>query len=332
LAAAAQLTIIDPNACIPAGSNAVIPTPATTSVGPLYVTNQDGHRVNAYAAGAVGDAIPVLNLEGPATQMSTPRGIGRDAAGFLYVANQTSNAITVYAPGADGNTAPVRVISGPNTQINVPEGPEGLAVDGAGSVYVANQADHKILVFAAGASGDVAPSRRIAGSCTGVSRPMGLALDTSGRLYVANLASYNSPGSQRVTVYDAGANGNAEPRTTISGGATWLFNPLGIAVDPSGYIYVANYGNTDQGPSNSGTTVTVYSPGASGNAAPARMIIGTMAEPTGLALDANGALHVANFPFDFLVVYPAGADGLATPLSVISGPNTRLMRPAYVTF
>jgi sugar lactone lactonase YvrE len=329
VSASASLTINDSNACIPAGSPTVIPTPATSSVGPVYVTNQDAPSVTAYAAGADGDVSPVAVIEGTATGLSNPRGIGRDAAGNVYVANYGTNSVTVYASGSNGNVAPVRTISGSNTQIN---GPEGLTIDGAGSVYVANQTDHKILVFAAGANGNVAPARRITGTCTGLNRPMGIALDTSGRLYVANLGAYNSSSTQLVTVYDAGANGNANPLATIAGNATLLDNPLGIAVDGTGYIYVANYGNTDGGPTNSGTRVVVYAPGASGNAVPARVITGGMAEPTGLAVDATGALHVANFPFNYLTVFAPGANGPSTPIRIVSGGNTRLVRPAYLTF
>lgn len=329
ISASATLTIIDPTACIPSGSATVIATPVPSSTGPLYATSQDGNSVVAFAAGANGNTAPVLTISGPATNLALPRGIARDAAGFLYVANQATSSVAVFAPGASGNATPVRYLYGANTQLNVPE---GIAVDGAGSIYVANQADNKILVFSASANGNVAPARRITGSCSGVNRPMGLALDVSGHLYVANLGSYNNPGSQSVTVYDAGANGNAMPRATITGGSTGLFNPLGISVDAAGTIYVANYGNTDQGPSNAGTSVTIYAAGSSGNAAPTRMIIGTMAEPTGMAIDATGMLYVANFFFDFLTVYAAGATGLAIPVASISGPSTLLLRPAYLTF
>jgi sugar lactone lactonase YvrE len=329
LSASATLTINDINVCRPAGSSTVISTPATTSIGPIYVTNWDGHSVTAYAAGANGNASPVVTIQGPATGLSGPRGVGRDASGSLYVANYHSNSITVYASGSDGNASPARVIAGANTQIN---GPEGLTVDGAGRVYVANQVDHKVLVFAAGANGNVAPARIIAGTCTGLNRPMGLALDASGRLYVANLAHYNSVLTQSVTVYDPGSTGNQTPLATITGDVTRLHNPLGITVDATGYIYVANYGNTDAGPSNFATRVVVYAPGATGNVAPTRVITGSMSEPTGLAVDAAGALHVASFFSDFLTVFAAGADGPSSPIRVISGSNTRLVRPSYLTF
>ena len=244
------------------------------------------------------------------------------------MANYGTNAITVYAPGANGDAAPIRVIQGGSTEIN---GPDGLVIDGAGSIYLANQNDNRILVFAAGANGNAAPTRRITGSCTSLNRPLGLALDGAGHLYVANLAGY-TPGTNSVTVYGAGANGNTMPLATIAGGTTGLFNPVGIAVDAAGSIYVSNYGNTDAGPSNYATAVNVYAAGSSGNVAPIRTITGTMSEPTGLALDAAGQLYVANFAGQFVSVFGAGAYGVATPVALIAGPTTKINRPAYVTF
>jgi len=324
----ATLTIVSTATCLPSSPGAAINTPIG-GTGPLYVTNQDGNRVTVFPHNADGDVAPLLTIEGANTRINVPRGIGRDVAGNLYVTNYGSNTITVYAPGANGDATPIRTIAGAATLLNAED---GLAVDGAGSVYVASQFDNRILVFGSGADGNVAPIRIISGVCTGLSRPMGIAFDASGQLYVANLSTYNNPGSQSVTVYPAGASGNVAPMFRISGGSTGLFNPIGIAVDASGSMYVGNYGNTDQGPANFATAVTIYSAGSNGNTAPSRTIIGSMAEPTGLVVDDAGQLFVPTFAFDFITVFAPGASGNAVYSALIGGNNTRMLRPAYITF
>ena len=104
---------------------------------------------------------------------------------------------------------------------------------------------------------------RSAGSNTGLSLPWGIARDAAGNLYVVN--SWSSSGSTSITVYAAGASGNATPTATIAGGNTGLSVPIGIALDGAGNIYVTNY---------SSSSITVYAAGASGNATPTATIVG----------------------------------------------------------
>ena len=74
----------------------------------------------------------------------------------------------VYAAGANGNAAPIAAtIVGPKTGLIVPG---GIGVDAAeAEVYVANNGGptFNVLVFAAGANGDVSPIATIRGSHTG---------------------------------------------------------------------------------------------------------------------------------------------------------------------
>ena len=69
------------------------------------------------------------------------------------------------------------------------------------------------MVFASGATGNVAPIATImdtvAGTNTGLSQPVALALDGAGHIYVANSAN-NS-----ITAYPVGSMGNASPTVTI---------------------------------------------------------------------------------------------------------------------
>jgi len=185
-----------------------------------------------------------------------------------------SNAATcLFDSVGNGNVAPIRTIAGAATLIN---GPEGIAVGSAGDFYVElNNAGNSppipgnsILYFAAGANGNVAPTRDITGAATTLNNPEGVAVDSSNNIYVTN-------NSGSVLVFAAGATGNVAPIRSISGSSTTLgtFGARGIALDSAGNIYVGGSicGNISQA-----SAVSVFAGGASGNVAPLRTITGAL--------------------------------------------------------
>ena len=191
--------------------------------GKLYVANYFGSSITVYAAGASGNATPTATIAGGNTGLNFPNGVALDGAGNIYVVNEFSGSaggpgtITVYAAGASRNVTPTATIAGGNTGLSIAN---GIAVDGAGNIYVTNFFANSITVYAAGASGNATPTTTIAGGNTGLNGPNGIALDGAGNIYVAN-----EPGNS-ITVYAAGASGNATPMTTIAGGNTGLNAPV----------------------------------------------------------------------------------------------------------
>ena len=83
-----------------------------------------------------------------------------------------SNTVTVYAANPSGtlNEAPLATISGSNTGINAPD---GVTLDAAGKIYVANFGNNTITVYAANPSGtlNIAPLATIGGGSTALSGP-----------------------------------------------------------------------------------------------------------------------------------------------------------------
>jgi sugar lactone lactonase YvrE len=251
-----------------------------------------------------------------------PEATRRDRA-RIYVTN-AANAVTVYTARANGNVAPIRAIKGRKTGLKFPN---GIALDAAGVIYVMNSTP-SVTVYAAGARGNAAPIREIKGPHTQMVNPLRLALDNGGYVYVPNGGASGSS-SPSVTVYAPGADGDVAPIRKISGSNTQLHSPDGIALDSSGNIYVANYGTY----SNYGS-VTVYAPGAKGNAAPIRTITGSNTGfdlPDGIALDANRNIYVTNSGYlsgpYFVNVYAAGANGNVAPIRTIDGSETDLYEP-----
>jgi sugar lactone lactonase YvrE len=297
----------------------------------IFVANQ--FDVTAYPADRNGDVAPIALT----TDMATPTSFARDAGGRIYVTNFATNTVTVYAANAYGNVPPLAVIGGANTQL---VNPTGIALDAGGKIYVLNSEVNgtgSITVYPPLETGtgilNEAPTALIEGSKTLLEVPFGVALDSQGNIYVANAASGRGGRHERydrgsITVYPAGSNGNVAPIATISGAGTGLAEPIGIALDSSRNIYVANAYN--------GYSITVYQAGSNGNAAPIAVISGDntgLYYPRGIALDSSGNLYAEGYTnaIGYSVnVYPAGSNGNVSPAATIAGADTGLYGPVGI--
>jgi len=279
--------------------------------------------------------VPVRTIKGATTGLLWPSGVAVDASGAVYVSNDgdlaaKQDSVTVYSPGATGDAAPARVISGGRTGLTRPG---GLAVDAAGILYVANAGvsgagssilgQDRVLVFAAGAKGDVAPLRYITND---IVTPKAVAFDVRGFVYVSNYgAMVNAPNS--ITVYKPGASADATPVRAITGSRTTLDTPLGLAIGPHGDVFVVNSGRVNMGID----SIIIFAPGANGNATPERTITGDKTDldvPQGVAVDAAGYIYVTNFGSSSITVYAPNANGNAAPVRLIAGTDANL--GAYV--
>jgi hypothetical protein len=231
-----------------AGSNTGLSDPSSIALdrsGKIYVANFSSSldfptpgSITVYRAGANGNVSPIATIAGSNSAFAGLSGLAIDASGKIYAASETYNfsapAILIFAAGASGNASPIATITGSNTGLN---GPQHIALDGAGNIYVANtggiavegEGSGNVLVYAAGATGNVSPMATIAGSMTGLSDPEGIALDDAGNMYVANLGC-GEPCPTSVTVYAAGAHGNVAPIATIAGSKTGLNGASSIAI------------------------------------------------------------------------------------------------------
>jgi hypothetical protein len=245
-----SITIYDPTADGDAAPLRTIKGPTTDLDGAtklaidsrdyLYVLNSAGHprTITVYKPDAGGDVAPVRKLTG--IQVGDPglrlNGIAIDQFDYLYVSQQSPSPdfggfVSVYAPRADGAAAPVRTISA-----HFPSGvPSQMGFDSANNLYLSNGAD--VLVFDPAASGSSEPIRHIIGANTGLYLSFSLAVGSDGVVYVGNASTYSGeepdvPTIGYITVYSAGATGNAAPIRTIAGPNTGLGDPYaGLAVD-----------------------------------------------------------------------------------------------------
>ncbi len=309
---------------LPGSASAIAPTnnggvfalgyPASSSGSSIYYDDLNSSQWNVQSGAAVSIATNSVSLYaiGAAGAIYATATLPQAK---IYVAGFSS--VTAYAAGVNGNATPLTTISGGNTGLSAPR---DVTLDGVGQIYVANltggpSGNGSITVYSAGANGNSTPTQTIAAASsgsdlTGLSGPLGVAVDAAGKIYVTN----HSSSGYSLTVYAAGANGNAAPVASVSGANTGLDYPTGVALDANDNIYVANYYNN---------SVTVYAAKASnGNVAPQASIIGSstgLAGPWGIALDASGNIYVANIESNTITVYPANASGNVVPTATISG-------------
>ena len=208
---------------------------AVDGTGNLYVQTAltVGTSLNSgiavYSPGSNNVGAPNRFISGGATQVSNSRQLAVDATGTIYTSSSLSvgpESVLIFAPGTNGNVAPTRTIGGANTQIFYIQ---GLALDAAGNLYVATLADDhqgglsgtpSILVFSASASGNVAPTRSIAGAATTMGEIWNISVDSVGNIYVLSQA----PNSDNILKFGPTATGNVPPIATISSAAFPIAN------------------------------------------------------------------------------------------------------------
>jgi len=342
----------------PTASPAPTPTPTPTAspapppAGQIYVADFAKNSVFVYAANPSGtmNETPLATIAGSNTGLDQPQGIAVDASGKIYVANDVPNSgsagiltaggyITVYAANPSGtlNETPLATLTPAVQQTGgvLPGFPSGITLDSSGNIYLAT-GDYgeggggSVLVFPPNPSGTVTESPT--GTISTVSFAFtAVALDAGRRIYVVNpFPAANAP--PEVNVFAANPSGtttNTAPVATIYGTNTGMDNPYGVALDASGQVYVANFG--EYAPAVSSITVYASNPSGTLNETPLATIAGTntaLVNPTTVAIDASGKIYVGNSGAS-ITVYAANPSGTLneTPIATISGTNTGLTSP-----
>jgi hypothetical protein len=190
--------------------------------------------VSTFALDANGE-VGVLRRIGvypnPVSGLDNPSGLAYNAAtDEIFVGDYQSDGMNTYAEvlvfprTANGDVAPNRVISGSNTLMGTYT--IELEFNAANNeLYVLTDAQvygdpYIVSTYAANASGNIAPSRRITGATTTLLNAYGLTYDAlNGQLVVAS-DSVNSPNLPGLLFFPRTANGNVAPSKVIRGDQT----------------------------------------------------------------------------------------------------------------
>jgi sugar lactone lactonase YvrE len=228
-------------------------------------------------------------------------GIVVDASGNLYMTDIGGSAIWKITPAGNittfvgGASIGAADGSGAGASFNLPI---GLAIDAANNIFVADAANNLIRkVTPAGivttlAGSGVIGSANGKGTAASFNFPQGIAVDNNGNIYVADtgndLIRKITPDGNVTTLAGKIASGK-----TNGTGSTATFNiPLGLAVDVTGDLYVADAGNNLIRKITPAGVVTTF---AGSGYAESNDGVGTLASfnfPNALAIRPNGNLFV----------------------------------------
>ncbi|MBX2997156.1 MAG: fibronectin type III domain-containing protein [Caldilineaceae bacterium] len=289
-----------------------------------------------YAAPANG--FPDSTADGIRAFAPGPSGVAIAPNGRIYVAVYQDNRVYSW-PGVAGmfaGNAPDKTFgiangnpdagctNGPTATVLC--GPESVAVDAAGNLYVADTYHHRILVFynpdtdTTSTAADAwlgqpglnsgwgnYDSNGSDGIVEGFCHPRGVAVDANGTVYVAD------GGNHRVLIFNNPLTGDRLPDRVLgqanfsnginsqcgvaypAGGsaANRFYSPLGVAVDSGGHVYVADLVNN---------RVQGFAPPLT-NGMNATITFGGLHFPHDVAVDRNDNLYIADTRNDRVLAY-----------------------------
>jgi sugar lactone lactonase YvrE len=273
---------------------------------------------------------------GPATSSAFcgAAALAVDGSGNIYVADfnndvvekiTSSGILSVFA--GDGITSPTSCTAlspCPAAQVSLFE-PDGVAVDGAGNVFIADFADHlvekvtpagSLSVFAGnGTNGNPTP-----GPATGsdLGAPNGVGVDQAGDLFIADSNQFVekvTPSGTLSIFAGTGVGGAPTPGPATS---SKLNEPNAVAFDSAGDAYIADVNNNVvERVTPSGTLSIVAGTGTGGAPTPGPATASKLNGPEGVAFDGAGNAYIADTGNNRVEkVTPAGT------LSVFAGTGT----------
>jgi uncharacterized repeat protein (TIGR02543 family) len=294
---------------------------------------------------------------GKNAEFYNPAGVAVDGAGNVYVADQDNDSIREMAPSGTnwivstiaGGTQGSQNGMGTNAQFNAPT---EITIDSSTNLYIADQGNFTIRKMTLSGTNwtvfTIAGQAGVQGTNDGTnfsatfSYPTGIAIDNSGNLFVTDQGSdsireIKPEGTNWVVSTIAGG---SQGHANGAGATAQFYHPMGIAVDSSERVFVADYFNfeirliTQSGPTWSVSTIAGQTTAGSTDG------LGTNAlfpEPQGITVASNGNIYVTdlnsvrqitNSEAGWLVSTIAGgttgsADG--------TGPNAQFHAPFGIT-
>jgi sugar lactone lactonase YvrE len=255
---------------------------------------------NIYVADSGNNAIRMITPTGvvttlaPTASFSGPQGVAVDATGTVYVADTDHNEIREISP-----SGVVSILAGSTTAGNADgtagaasfSAPDGIAVDSAGDVFVADTGNSEIrMITPTGVVTTLAGSGTTGnadgtGAAASFYDPEAVAVDSSGNVYVAD--TFNSE-IREVT-----------PGGVVTTLASSFSYPSGVAVDSVGNVYVADSSHNEISKVTPAGAVTVLAGSTTGGTADGTGSAASFKLPFGIAVvQGSGVLYVGDFGND----------------------------------
>jgi sugar lactone lactonase YvrE len=296
----------------PATSAALNPAGiAVDAAGNLYIA--DSNRIRKISHGAIttvagNGTYGFSGDNGPATsaQLFNPQGVAVDAAGNLYIADTFNNRIRKVSGGvittvAGNGTSGINGDNIPATTAQL-NWPYGVAVDGAGNLYIANTYNNRVCKVSGGIittlagngthgyGGDNGPA-----TAAQLSYPDGVAVDAAGNVYIADTDNdriRKVSGGVIATVAGNGTEGFSGDKGPAT--AAQLGWPYSVAVDAAGNLFIADTYNNRIRKVSGGAIATVGGDGTFGFGGDKGPATSAAVSPAGIAVDSAGNLYAAD--------------------------------------
>jgi len=297
------------------------PTQPGLRTGTMVVTTANGSVYNFMLTGqATG---PQLAIDGGqqasvpitgATLGAAASSIAINPAGTLYIADPANNRIVVQPSSGSATTiGPSLTVVLPSTFVGTPKqglsGPQGVALDAAGNVYISDTGNARVLEY-----NPITATATVLGNyvwvpgaaCDGGTASPAYNVNCNFTAYTSNTLS--SAKTENIT----NEPGAAVTPTVAPPQYTWG-KPLGLAVDVWGNVYVADAGNASASPAIPPAIVMIPAYINLGGATPLFQYAGapTFTNPVAVGVDSKGFIYVAdtsNIAGEVTRIPPGGGD------------------------
>ncbi len=219
--------------------------------------------------------------------------------------------------------------------------PDGIAVDGAGNLYVVDEGNNRVLEYDTpfttdtqpdlvfGQSGSFTTSACNKGgiSASSLCGPAGVAADSAGNIYISDTGNnrvleFDLPlldGAKADRVFGQGGSFSGDECNAGGVSSNSLCSPMAVAVDRSGNLYVTDNGNfraleyNAPAAGKNATADLVFGQsnnfGSRVNGCVAGPSAGVLCTPSGAGIDAAGNLYIADSSFSRVLEYddPVGS-------------------------
>lgn len=303
-----------------AGTSAQLNAPhglCVDNAGNIYVADWGNSRIRRIASGgnistAAGNGVVSYSGDGgPATQaqMNFPSAVAVDSAGNVYVVETVNNIVRmITAQGVISTFAGTGSagFSGDGGAANKAQlnAPQGVAVDSAGNVYIADTGNFRVRMIASNGNistfaGNGTPGYAGDGGAASSANfylPTAVATDNAGSVYIADyqVGVVRKVSAGTITtvagIGASGYSGDGGPAT-----AAQINGPSAIAVDPAGNLYIAQLADNRVRMVSANSVITTIAGtgegGYAGEGLPA--LRSQLAAPAGIAADANGNIFIS---------------------------------------
>jgi sugar lactone lactonase YvrE len=289
-------------------TSALLDEPRSVTLDPsgnLYIADEGNNRIRIVSNGIIntvaGNGTNGSGGDGgPATSamLASPSAVGVGASGRFFILDSGNQRIRLVSGGTISSVVGNVMLGGDGDNIGATTASLSLspsvAVDTEGNIYFAETGSNRIRKVSGGVITTVAGNRSQGYSGDGgnatnaeLNGPLGLTVTPSGDLYIADTANGVVRKVTNGVITTVAGNGT-QGYSGDSGPATnaQLKFPVGIVVDSSGNLYIADTGNWVIRKVSGGSITTLVGLGGCCN-------IG-LNSPAGLALDSLGNLYAAD--------------------------------------